>query len=592
VNEREIDYNLGNMFDERQVSVIKGEKIALSIELTDPTKDDSSLIDAKVILEIGDEEFEFDEVDDGIYELELDTKNYDAFITSTTINGIIKISKGNYTSEEIDITIVIEMEQLEVIPGVIKLPTFYLLVIIAALIAIVGSLATYKYIQQMRIPKFVKKADIIKKAIKSSKEIDASILYPLKEAYIISAVGDKWNPIGLSLENILGLKIKKESKIFRSFPTSLIPVRAPDINPLGLILMKWDQKKGTHILAKYPRDVTISQKTLMQIYGTHEYTGESGTITLMVGTLNLLSYYTGPEKGYYLILILNFDDDPDYYEGAMADILRIILQNLEDESYLHLIPSLFQRLAVFPNLTIEGRIAYIYQDEIKRMIINRLREEGVINKSELIVWLKDKYREGFIDFESILSEFMKLDIIKEVSIKGIPSELIFLINDPIMIRIPPVQLLENPERLGLPSYLTETYKMEVKNFFQNYRPLEQDNINIIDILIDPQIYETLKLLRTAIITRNDLEKLKKKGVTDFNRVLKDLWEREMIKVFQDKSGNEYYALLSDFYLDMIFPKYLLNIIKNVYDQKSKDDKVLIEYLKILEDFYMDIKTRK
>jgi hypothetical protein len=591
INQRTIDYNLGDMFEEKQTTVVKGKTIILSIEITDPTRGDEPLTDADVILEIGDEEFEFDEVDDGIYELEFDTDKYVAFFTSNTITGTIKISKANYTSEDIDITIVIGMEELEVIPGVIKLPTFYFLLIIAAIISIVGSLATYKYIQQMRIPKFVKKASAIRKTIKSSDEIDASILYPSKETYIISAVGDKWKPLGLSLESILGLKIKKSKKIIRSIPKIIIPDRTEDLIPLGLILMKWDPRTGTKILAKYPQDINISQKTLMQIYGTHEYTGESGTITLTVGTLNLLSYYTGPENAYYLILILNFDDDPDAYEGAMADILRIISQNLEDDSYLQLIPSLFQRLSIFPSLTIEGHIAYTYQDEIKRMIINRLRDEGVISKSELIVWLKDKYKEGFIDFESILSDLMKMEIIKEATIKGIPSELIFLINDPFMLRIPPVQLLESPEKHGLPSYLSETYKTEVKKFFQNYHPLEQDNINIIDMIIDPQIYETLKLLRTAIITKNDLEKLKKKGVTDYNRVLKILWEKEIIRVFQDKAGNEYYALLTDFYLDIIFPKYLLNIIKNVYDQKSKDDRILIEYLKILEDFYVDIKSR-
>ena len=29
------------------------------------------------------------------------------------------------------------------------------------------------------------------------------------------------------------------------------------------------------------------------------------------------------------------------------------------------------------------------------MIINRLREEGVVSKSELMVWLKDRYKQGF-----------------------------------------------------------------------------------------------------------------------------------------------------------------------------------------------------
>ncbi|MHA1488409.1 MAG: hypothetical protein ACTSRI_01995 [Promethearchaeota archaeon] len=92
------------------------------------------------------------------------------------------------------------------------------------------------------------------------------------------------------------------------------------------------------------------------------------------------------------------------------------------------------------------------------------------------------------------------------------------------------------------------------------------------------------------MTKNDLEKLKKKGVDDVDGVLKMLWDNQMIQVFQDDRNNEYYALLSDFHLDLIFPKYLLNVIKKEYDQKSKSDQVLIEYLNVLEDAYLDLKA--
>ena len=102
----------------------------------------------------------------------------------------------------------------------------------------------------------------------------------------------------------------------------------------------------------------------------------------------------------------------------MPDILRTILQNLEGDAYVQLIPTLFQRLSMFPNLTAEGRLAYVYQDEIKRMIINRLRDEGVITKSELTVWLKDKYKEGFFDLENILAELIKMEIIKDRDVPG------------------------------------------------------------------------------------------------------------------------------------------------------------------------------
>ena len=360
--------------------------------------------------------------------------------------------------------------------------------------------------------------------------------------------------------------------------------------PVGLVVMKWDERVGTEILAKYPEEIVITDKTLMQVYSTHEYSGESGMISLMVGSLNIASYYTGPEKGYYILMLLNLDDDPDAYEGGLADASRIILQNLEDDAYKNMIPSLFRRLSVYPTLNIEQQLAMTYQDEIKRMIINRLREEGAVSKSELTVWLKDRYKQGFVDLEGVLIELIKRELIKETSVKGMPSELIFLTNDVLMLRVPPVQLLKDPADRGLPSQLASDYRTETKKFFQNYIPSDQDNLRVIEIIINPQVYETLRLLRTAIVTKNDLEKLKKKGVEDIDRVLKMLWESQMIQVFQDDRNNEYYALLSDFYIDKVFPKYLLNIIKDEYEKKSKADQVLLEYLTVLENTYLNLKT--
>ncbi|MBY8982602.1 MAG: hypothetical protein KGD57_06620 [Candidatus Lokiarchaeota archaeon] len=360
--------------------------------------------------------------------------------------------------------------------------------------------------------------------------------------------------------------------------------------PVGLVLMKWDERVGTDILAKFPEEITINDKTLMQVYSTHEYGGESGMISLMIGSLNIASYFTGPDTGYYILLLLNVDEDPDAYEGGLADVARTILLNLEDDKYRKLVPTLFRRLSVYPTFREEQKLAMTYEEEIKRMIIHRLRDEGVVSKSELGVWLRDRYKQGFVDLESVLIELIKQDIIREASVKGMPSELLFLTNDLIMMRIPPEKLIDNPSEKGLPEQLSDDYIIECRKFFQNYRPTEEDNLKIINLLIDPEVYETIRLLRTAIVTRNELEKLKKKGVDNVSDVLKKLWDNQMIQVFQDEHNNEYYALLSDFYLDKIFPKYILNVIKKEYEQKSKADKVLAEYLTVLENAFIDQKS--
>ena len=70
-------------------------------------------------------------------------------------------------------------------------------------------------------------------------------------------------------------------------------------------------------------------------------------------------------------------------------------------------------------------------------------------------------------------------------------------------------------------------------------------------------------------------------------------DHPMVKVLEEfinKHNNEYYALLSDFYIDKIFPKYILNVIKKEYEQKSKADKVLVEYLTVLENTFTDLKS--
>ena len=64
----------------------------------------------------------------------------------------------------------------------------------------------------------------------------------------------------------------------------------------------------------------------------------------------------------------------------------------------------------------------------------------------------------------------------------------------------------------------------------------------------------------------------------------------MIKVFRDENGVEYYTLLTDFYVNIVFPKYLININKVMNKQKSKTNKVLIQYLNILEETYLNLKS--
>ena len=121
-------------------------------------------------------------------------------------HGILR-EKENYEDQTVEITIVVGMT--EIFPG---FPMFYFLLLVIGIVAVVGSLVTYRQIQRARIPTFVKKTRAMKSTIKSRKSISQSLLYPSKESYIVKQLGDKWETLGLSLEDILGIEPKKGKK--------------------------------------------------------------------------------------------------------------------------------------------------------------------------------------------------------------------------------------------------------------------------------------------------------------------------------------------------------------------------------------------
>jgi hypothetical protein len=364
--------------------------------------------------------------------------------------------------------------------------------------------------------------------------------------------------------------------------------------PVGIIFMKWDDRIGVDVLAKYPDDFDVNEKTLRQIYNQHEYHNEPGIVSLKVSPFNLSSYYSGPLKRYYVILALNMDEDSQSYESVLIHISHTILQNLRNKKYLRMIPSLFDIISNAIDYTYEQQLAFIYQDEIKRLALNRLREEGLIEKSEFKAWIADKYRNSYVDVESKFSELIKAGLIKEGSIVGkdMSPILIFFTYDIMMFRIPPLEIRKIPNEEGLSDEFFTEFEIVNNTFFKTYQPSEKDNLKMIEIFLNPQLYDVIKILRKLIVDRMQLENLVDTGFLDIEANLKTLEDNQIIYIYKNELGEEYYSLFSDFYIDLSFPKYVLNVVKSIYIQKSKTGKELIEYLNILEKAYIDLKSTK
>jgi len=187
--------------------IASGGALQFQVTLTDPNNNSVPVIGATLYFTIQGTRHDLTDNGDGTYSLNI-ASIADPFFLPEPYRGILKIEKANFTTIEISITVNVKMT--EIFPG---FPMFYFLMIVGAIIAVVGSLVAYRTIQQARIPTFVKKVRQMSKSIKGKKSISDSLLYPSKEEYIVKLLGERWEVLGLSLDEILGLDAIKKKKL-------------------------------------------------------------------------------------------------------------------------------------------------------------------------------------------------------------------------------------------------------------------------------------------------------------------------------------------------------------------------------------------
>ena len=116
--------------------------------------------------------------------------------------------------------------------------------------------------------------------------------------------------------------------------------------PEELIVMKYNNKSGIAIKANYPEEsMTLQESTLMHIFNIHEFSKQAGIASLTIENLNIVTYYSGSDTDYFIVLKLDSLEDPDDYEEALNEISQIILKNLDDDNYIDMLPTLFKQVS-------------------------------------------------------------------------------------------------------------------------------------------------------------------------------------------------------------------------------------------------------
>jgi hypothetical protein len=357
--------------------------------------------------------------------------------------------------------------------------------------------------------------------------------------------------------------------------------------PTGILLWKWDSRSGAEILGQWPKEVEVGTKTLMQLYSTHLYSAKADVISMYVGSLNLVSMWTGSIQNYFLTLLLKQDEDPDNFTEIISDSMYYLVPFIDQDTYSPILPTIFQRFEEYPSANFEQRRAILYSNDLNRTIIRALQEEGIYFKDELKIWLEESLKTTVFNYDIAIERLSHNNFIKVATVKGVEGTYLFLINDFVMLRAPPLDLAQKQHGQNDPT-LYDQIILKIREYFKYYRTSERDNLQILNLISQSNYYKIIDFLRKTHANESTLRKLTIHGVQDIFNLINNLKNLDIVDTVKHRNGDLIYFLKSDIVLDQSRPDFMMRRIYNMRQEGKKNPVLLRNYINILkESFYED-----
>lgn len=357
--------------------------------------------------------------------------------------------------------------------------------------------------------------------------------------------------------------------------------------PEGILVAKWDDVTGVVLEAKYPGTVEIDAQNLMRIFTSHAVgEGQAGFLTLSLeeANLNIASYFTGVETTpqYFIALILNIDEDARMYEAPLLDIAEDVLSQVGSTKFQEVLKSTYDRLLKMASLTDEQQLALLYKDKLHVLLHSKLTE-GPMSLVELKYLLEEESGRSIRSIDALVSPLTRNNFVVLSWVAGMPGQCAFLVRDFLVMRSPAAKIVELAEQ-GKPSDETaRSYLEATREFFSQYEITEEDSLKISQLMLDPDIYSMLLLLREEPRLVTDISKELEIKPSATNKIIKRLEESNVVLRIRD--NKQWVFLLTDIRFPTFFPEYLLETIRRRFAEKSVSSEMALKHLDLLQENY-------
>ncbi|WEU40564.1 MAG: hypothetical protein OdinLCB4_001135 [Candidatus Odinarchaeum yellowstonii] len=359
--------------------------------------------------------------------------------------------------------------------------------------------------------------------------------------------------------------------------------------PKGLIVIRWDDKLGAIVEAKHPPDLQVRDDHVMRIFTTHTLgDAAQGFLSMKIEDLNVASYYSGVLKSdagqFCISLILEKDEDPEVFEEILVETALTILEKFRTPTFYDEIVKEYEKITKTPVVETEQRLALIFSDPIRLAILSKLTE-GSLTRKELVEWLKEQKNIDIPDLNATLAPFIKTGLVRTSFVEGITDECVFLVKDVFALRSPVKELILKSKKGGFNPSISDSYLQEVERFFSTYKSTQEDISNLSSLIIDPDTYYLLSKLRENPILKKELYANSKLSENRINELVSKLEENHLIRIIPDSNGDEWLCLISHILFVQFFPEYLIDVIRQKWNEGLIDQRQAIRHLELLMESY-------
>lgn len=395
----------------------------------------------------------------------------------------------------------------------------------------------------------------------------------------------------------------------------------PEFRPIQLVFREDEEyfNKDNYLELIDENDIfaTFYQHTT-GIYTRNKEMSNFYTGRLKETPYQVISYFRQESDGsqFIALSVFELDDEVELFEDLVKDLakrLDVIFPQLlraQNSKQISLISNINIRLAnelKFTIFQIERlsrldklqKVALIYNSEDRLKLLELLREKP--RSKEEVKKVIEKVRPT-VNIDITLRPFLELNLIrrdwsrgekdKKTGIIKNQGEYLFLVKDIILSRVPNDSLLNQLK--ATKNELFQKYKDKVSEFFAEYDPYTEsieETKKLAQILLQPDVYDFFSLLRHNFYPLDKIPKI----FSDFavmEILMDNLKKLNVITEIKDVEDRSWILLLTDIKPLVIFPEYLLPLIRGAYKDYEEKDKISYEIAKkaldLLEVSYPDV----